>query len=165
MPDVEGSMFQTIQWVNNPPGASGSSRIRTRLLAPEGTSVDLERRIHVIPLAGELGWNVSAGAEGGAADLECCRCRGAQGGSGQNGDRRDQKRPRAHQERSASAKRITSVCDERRATNGTSKFPGRSGIAHHEWECGRVTRKKGGRVNPSAPLKGKTRPYFLPARV
>src|ERR1051326_3207627 len=31
-----GSMFQANQCVNNPPGASGSSTTRTRLLAPEG---------------------------------------------------------------------------------------------------------------------------------
>src|SRR5262252_4073635 len=30
-------MFQTSQWVNKPPGASGSSTIKTRLFAPEGT--------------------------------------------------------------------------------------------------------------------------------
>ena len=32
-------MFQTSQWVNNPPGASGSSAIKTRLFASEGRSV------------------------------------------------------------------------------------------------------------------------------
>jgi hypothetical protein len=31
-------MFQTIQCVKSPPGASGSSTIKTRLFAPEGTS-------------------------------------------------------------------------------------------------------------------------------
>src|ERR1051326_3188682 len=35
---VCGEMFQTAQCVNPPLGASGSSTINTRLLAPEGTS-------------------------------------------------------------------------------------------------------------------------------
>src|SRR5437867_6026855 len=35
---VCGEMFQAIQCVNSPLGASGSSTIRTRLFAPEGTS-------------------------------------------------------------------------------------------------------------------------------
>src|SRR5438034_7162570 len=33
---VCGGMFQTTQCVNNPPGASGSSAIKTRLFASEG---------------------------------------------------------------------------------------------------------------------------------
>src|ERR1043166_3427674 len=36
---VCGGMFQTSQCVNNPPGASGSSAIKTRLFASEGTPV------------------------------------------------------------------------------------------------------------------------------
>src|SRR5436190_13876849 len=36
---VCGGMFQTTQCVNNPPGASGSSAIKTRLFASEGTPV------------------------------------------------------------------------------------------------------------------------------
>jgi hypothetical protein len=36
---VGGGMFQTSQWVNNPLGASGSSAIKTRLFAFEGTPV------------------------------------------------------------------------------------------------------------------------------
>src|SRR5437762_3923560 len=35
---VWGEIFQTIQCVNNPLGASGSSTINARLFAPEGTS-------------------------------------------------------------------------------------------------------------------------------
>src|SRR5256886_16706881 len=35
---VCGEMFQTVQCVNSPLGASGSSTIKTRLLASEGTS-------------------------------------------------------------------------------------------------------------------------------
>src|SRR5438093_2589580 len=38
MPLLCGEMFQTIQCVNSPLGASGSSTIKTRLFAPEGTS-------------------------------------------------------------------------------------------------------------------------------
>src|SRR5438132_3738531 len=36
---VCGGMFQNSQCVNNPPGASGSSAIKTRLFASEGTPV------------------------------------------------------------------------------------------------------------------------------
>jgi hypothetical protein len=35
---VCGEMFQAVQCVNNPLGASGSSTIKTRFFAPEGTS-------------------------------------------------------------------------------------------------------------------------------